>query len=102
MVELFGKIVYIRAMKQLTGELDGLVVVGFIVGLPLGEAEGLEVGERTGELDGLVVVGFIVGPPLGEAEGLVVGDRLVGDDVGAEVYTHSDDGVSESLVKRDY
>ena len=73
MVELFGKIVYIRAMKQLTGELDGLVVVGFIVGLPLGEAEGL-----------------------------VVGDRLVGDDVGAEVYTHSDDGVSESLVKRDY
>ena len=80
--------------------VEGLLVE--VVGDALGGAEGLEVGERTGELDGLVVVGFIVGPPLGEAEGLVVGDRLVGDDVGAEVYTHSDDGVSESLVKRDY
>ena len=34
----------VGASVELTGELEGLVV-GFIVGLSLGEVEGLEVGE---------------------------------------------------------
>ena len=39
----------VGANVELTGELEGLVV-GFIVGLSLGEVEGLEVGEALYEI----------------------------------------------------
>jgi hypothetical protein len=68
-----------------------VLVVGASVG---------SLGSSISVVEGLLVE--VVGDALGGAEGLEVGDRLVGENDGEEVYTHSDDGVSESLVKRDY
>ena len=73
-----------------------MLVVGASVG---------SLGSSISVVEGLLVEGLlveVVGVALSEAEGLEVGERLVGENDGEEVYTHSDDGVSESLVKRDY
>eukprot|EP00956_Cyclotella_meneghiniana_P008060 scaffold10750_cov34-Cyclotella_meneghiniana.AAC.1 len=74
--------------------------VGRGVGADVVGANVGSLGSSISVVEGLLVE--VVGVALGGAEGLEVGYRLVGENDGEEVYTHSDDEVSESLVKRDY